>query len=185
MASYSGQGFGSNVKFNLIAELRLEHPAGGKTDSAMSARIGGIWSCLCREGNPIWVWIGLGIVVSSSQLYCAHGSPQIVGVLCVEECDHGVCDADVHQGKQVGTLRQTQVMFQGCGLSNFIPEILNVPIPEFPNFGLFRSASCTRYKSQTFHLIERLDIGIACQFWRGRRAKLACRGDCKGSHEIG
>ena len=45
------------------------------------------------------------IVVGGGHLDGSDGPPEVVGVLCVEECDHGVCDANVHQGKEVGTLR--------------------------------------------------------------------------------
>ena len=39
-------------------------------------------------------------------------------------------------------LRQIEVMVQGCGLCNLIPEVLNVAIPELSNLGLIRRTSC-------------------------------------------
>src|SRR5260370_41554254 len=58
---------------------------------------------------------------------------------------------------------QTEVMSPRRGLRNFVPEILNVAIPESSNQGLRRGASCAGDETQTLDFIEHLCVLVARQ----------------------
>jgi len=52
-------------------------------------------------------------------------------------------------------------MRQSRGLRDLIPEVLNVAVPELPDLGLIRGASCTADESKTFDFIEGLGVLVA------------------------
>src|SRR5260370_36369250 len=62
---------------------------------------------------------------------------------------------------------QTEVMSQRRGLRDFVPEVLNVAIPESANLCLLRGAGCAGDETQTLDFIETLCVFVARQQrWR-------------------
>src|SRR5258708_6303359 len=62
---------------------------------------------------------------------------------------------------------QTEVMSQRRSLRDFVPEVLDVAIPESSNLCLRRGASRTGDEAQTLDFIENLGVLVARQLrWR-------------------
>src|SRR4029077_9010106 len=72
-------------------------------------------------------------------------------------------ESDVQQGKQPRAMGQTEVMSQRRGLRNFVPEVLNVTVPELSNQGLHGGAGCAGDEAHTHDFIENLGVLVAPQ----------------------
>src|SRR4029077_21038561 len=139
----------------------------GKTDGTVGTGVRRVWSGLGRQREPIWIGVGVGIAVISGQFDCRHGPPEPVVVFSVEQGNRTIGESDVQQGKQPRAMGQTEVMPQCRALRDFVPEVLNVAIPESSNQGLLRGAGCAGDEAQTHDFIENLGVLVARQLgWR-------------------
>ena len=167
MALRSRHRLGSDIKSELITKIELQHFGSGKTDGTVGAGVRRVWSGLGRQREPIWIGVRVGIAVISGQFDCGHGPPEPVVVFSLEQGNRTIGETDVQQGKQPRAMGQTEVMSQRRSLRNFVPEVLDVAIPESSNQGLFRRTSCAGDEAQTLDLIEGPCVVLAGQL-RGR-----------------
>jgi hypothetical protein len=72
-------------------------------------------------------------------------------------------------------------MSESCGLRDFVPEVLNVAIPEVSNHGLVGRTSFAVDLSQTFHFVKDPRILVARQCWRRLRIKFIGARQSKGT----
>src|SRR5258708_26605365 len=71
---------------------------------------------------------------------------------------------------------QTEVMSQRRGLRDFVPEVLNVAIPESSNLCLLGGADCAGDETQTPDFIENLCVLVARQLrWRSGTKFISAR----------
>ena len=101
----------------------------------MGAGVRRIWSGLGRKRNPVRIGSGVGIAVVACQLNRGYWAPELVRVFSLEEGDRSISQANVQESKQSCATDQTKVMSQGRGLRDFVPEILDVAVPEASNQG--------------------------------------------------
>src|ERR1700676_1745310 len=160
-----------DIKSELIAKVELQHFGSGKTDGTVGAGVRRVWSGLGRQREPIWIGVRVGIAVISGQFNCGHWPPEPVVVFSLEQGNRTIGETEVQQGKQTRAMGQTEVMSQRRGLRNFVPEVLNVAIPESSNLGLLRGASCAGDETQTLDFIENLCVLVARQLRRRSGAK--------------
>src|SRR5437764_13931421 len=62
---------------------------------------------------------------------------------------------------------------QRSGLGDLIPEVLDVTVPELPNLGLIRGASCAGDKSKALYFVEGLGVLVPCEQRRRAGTKFA------------
>src|ERR1700674_4644207 len=74
---------------------------------------------------------------------------------------------------------QSEVMSQGRGLRDFVPEVLNVAVPEISNQGLLRTASVAGNETQTLDFVESPCVLLARQlrWWFGTKFISAHQGE--------
>src|SRR5579864_6431124 len=70
-------------------------------------------------------------------------------------------------------------MSQRGGLRDFVPEVLNVAIPEVSNQRLLRGSSLTSNETQTLYFVENPGVLVAGELGRRAGTKLirACQGE--------
>src|SRR6202049_2847119 len=74
------------------------------------------------------------------------------------------------------------MMFQCRGLRDFVPEVLNVAVPEVSDQGLLRGAGFAGDETQTFDFIENPFVLVACQLWRRSGTKFVSARQGKRSY---
>src|SRR5438034_8627878 len=72
-----------------------------------------------------------------------------------------------------------EMALQRSRLCDFVPEVLDVAVPEPADLGLFRSAGCAVNEPETFDFIEDLSIKVACKCRRRTGTELVGLLQCK------
>src|ERR1700726_5157275 len=74
---------------------------------------------------------------------------------------------------------QSEMMSQRRGLRDFVPEVLNVAVPEISNQGLLRTASVAGNETQTLDFVENPCVLLARQLrrWSGTKFISARQGE--------
>ena len=133
-------------------------PAGA--DNGVRSGVGRVRRGVDYLWKPIGVCCSIRIVVGCRRTYCSDGPPEIIDVFGVVESDHVVGQRQVEHGKEPCTLRRRQVMREGRRLADFVPIVLNRPIPKASGERLIRCACRSVFDSKRFHFVKCIAIRI-------------------------
>jgi hypothetical protein len=139
-----------------VSSIEEGNQHGGPTgaDDSVRSWVGRGRRGVADRGKPIRVRCRIRIVVGCRRTYRGDGPPEIVNVFGVVESDHVIGECQVEQREKPCTLRRRQIMREGCRLANFVPVVLNRPIPKAPRERLIRCACPSVCDSNCFNVVK-------------------------------